>query len=156
MEIKGFRPDEGEIVYLDETISFTRIDESSPTGVWEDDFIEIITPKNANSKIISFLKGAQRVADYIWDDTFSESLEDFINEKAKEVYFWLIFHYIINMLKKDDIMNIFKSLASSQGFYGRVVSYLESLPENEKERNLRALEEQNFKDEVDLILYMES
>lgn len=60
------------------------------------------------------------------------------------------------MLKKDDIMNIFKSLASSQGFYGRVVYYLESLPENEKERNLRALEEQNFKDEVDLILYMES
>lgn len=60
------------------------------------------------------------------------------------------------MLKKDDIMNIFKSLASSQGFYGRVVSFLESLPENEKERNLRALEEQNFKDEVDLILYMES
>jgi hypothetical protein len=60
------------------------------------------------------------------------------------------------MLKKDDIMNIFKSLSSSQGFYGRVVSYLESLPENEKERNLRALEEQNFKDEVDLILYMES
>lgn len=86
MEIKGFRPDEGEIIYLDETISFTRIKESSPTGVWEDDFIEIIPPKNANSKIISFTKGAERVADYIWDDTFSESLEDFINEKAKEIY----------------------------------------------------------------------
>lgn len=60
------------------------------------------------------------------------------------------------MLKKDDIMKTFKSLANSQGFYGRVVSFLESLPENEKERNLRALEEQNFEDEVDLILYMES
>lgn len=86
MNIKGFRPDEDEIVYLDETISFTRIEESSPTGVWEDDFIEIITPKNANSKIIQFTKGAERVADYIWDDTFPQSLEDFINEKAKEVY----------------------------------------------------------------------
>jgi hypothetical protein len=87
LDIKGFRPDEDEIVYLDETTSFTRIEESSPTGVWEDDFIEIIPPKNANSKIISFTKGAERVADYIWDDTFSESLEDFINEKAKEIYF---------------------------------------------------------------------
>jgi hypothetical protein len=86
LEIKGFRPDEGEVIYLDETISFTRIEESSPTGIWEDDFIEIIPPKNATSKIISFTKGAQRVADYIWDDTFPQSLEDFINEKVKEVY----------------------------------------------------------------------
>ena len=42
MDIKGFRSDEDEVIYLDETISFTRIEESSPTGVWEDDFIEII------------------------------------------------------------------------------------------------------------------
>lgn len=86
MNIKGFRTDEDEVIYLDETISFTRIEESSPTGIWEDDFIEIITPKNANSKIISFTEDAQRVANYIWDDTFNESLEDFINEKVKEVY----------------------------------------------------------------------
>lgn len=86
MEIKGFRSDDGEVIYLDETISFTRIEESSPTGIWEDDFIEIIPPKNSTSKIISFTKGAQRVADYIWDDTFPESLEDFINEKVKEIY----------------------------------------------------------------------
>lgn len=86
MDIKGFRSDEDEVIYLDETISFTRIEESSSTGVWEDDFIEIITPKNANSKIISFTEEAQRVASYIWDDTFHQSLEDFINEKAKEVY----------------------------------------------------------------------
>lgn len=86
MNIKGFRTDKDEVIYLDETISFTRIEESSPTGIWEDDFIEIITPKNANSKIISFTEDAQRVANYIWDDTFNESLEDFINEKVKEVY----------------------------------------------------------------------
>lgn len=86
MNIKGFRIDKDEVIYLDETISFTRIEESSPTGIWEDDFIEIITPKNANSKIISFTEDAQRVANYIWDDTFNESLEDFINEKVKEVY----------------------------------------------------------------------
>lgn len=86
MNIKGFQPDGDEVVYLDNTESYTRIEESSPTGVWEDDFIEIIEPKNATSKIISFTKDAQRIACYIWDDTFPESLEDFINEKVKEIY----------------------------------------------------------------------
>jgi len=86
MEIKGFRADGDEVLYKDETISFTRIEESSPTGIWEDDFIEIITPKNSESKVISFTKGAQRSDLYIWDDTFPQSLEEFINEKVKEIY----------------------------------------------------------------------
>jgi len=86
MNIKGFNSDGEDVVYLDNTESYTRIEKSSPTGVWEDDFIEIIEPKNATSKIISFTKGAQRIACYIWDDTFPESLEDFINEKVKEIY----------------------------------------------------------------------
>ena len=86
MEIKGFRSDEGEVEYLDNAESYTRIEDSSPTGIWEDDFIEIIEPKNATSKIITFTKGAQRVADYIWDSTFPESLEDFINEIVPTIY----------------------------------------------------------------------
>lgn len=86
MNIKGFKPDGDEVIYRDETISFTRIEESSPTGIWEDDFIEIIQPKNSNSKIISFTQGSQRASSYIWDSTFPQSLEDFINEKVKEVY----------------------------------------------------------------------
>ena len=86
MDIKGFKPDGDEVAYLDNTESYTRIEESSHTGVWEDDFIEIIEPKNSTSKIISFTKDAQRTACYIWDDTFPESLEDFINEKVKEIY----------------------------------------------------------------------
>lgn len=86
MNIKGFKPDGDEVIYRDGTTSFTRIEESSPTGIWEDDFIEIIQPKNSNSKIISFTQGSQRVASYIWDSTFPQSLEDFINEKVKEVY----------------------------------------------------------------------
>lgn len=86
MNIKGFKPDGDEVIYRDGTTSFTRIEESSPTGIWEDDFIEIIQPKNSNSKIISFTEGSQRVSSYIWDNTFPQSLEDFINEKVKEVY----------------------------------------------------------------------
>ncbi len=85
-EIKGFKFDGDDVVYLDNTKSYTRIEESSPTGVWEDDFIEIIEPKNSTSKIISFTKGAQRVATYIWDDTFGTPIENYINELVPQIY----------------------------------------------------------------------
>ena len=86
MDIKGFKPDGDEVIYRDGTTSFTRIEESSPTGIWEDDFIEIIQPKNSNSKIISFTEGSQRVASYIWDNSFKKSLEDYINEIVQTIY----------------------------------------------------------------------
>ena len=86
MNIKGFKPDGDEVIYRDGTTSFTRIEESSPTGIWEDDFIEIIPPKNSNSKIISFTQGSQRVASYIWDDSFEKPLEEYINEIVQTIY----------------------------------------------------------------------
>ena len=67
-----------------------------------------------------------------------------------------MFHYIINMMKKNEIMKTFKSLAQSQGLYGRIVDELESMSESNRNMYLEGLEKQNFKDAVDLVLFMES
>lgn len=53
-------------------------------------------------------------------------------------------------MKSDEILNIIKSLAQNQGFYGRL---LEQIQDNEEA--LEYLEQQNFKDSVDLILFLE-
>ena len=60
------------------------------------------------------------------------------------------------MMKKDVIMKTFKSLAQSQGFYGRIVDELESMSESNRNMYLEGLEKQNFKDTVDLVMFMES
>lgn len=67
-----------------------------------------------------------------------------------------MFHYIINMMKKNEIMKTFKSLAQSQGLYGRIVDELESMSESNRNMYLEGLEKQNFKDAVDLVMFMES
>ncbi len=59
-------------------------------------------------------------------------------------------------MKKDVIMKTFKSLAQSQGFYGRIVDELESMSESNRNMYLEGLEKQNFKDTVDLVMFMES
>lgn len=51
-------------------------------------------------------------------------------------------------MKRDEILEVLRSLAMGQGFYGRL---LNSLDEN----SLAYLEAQNFKDEVDLVLFLE-
>lgn len=51
---------------------------------------------------------------------------------------------------RDEILKIIKSLAQSQGFYGRL---LEQIQNNEED--LDYLEQQSFKDAVDLILFLE-
>lgn len=51
-------------------------------------------------------------------------------------------------MKRDKILETFKSLAKSQGFYGRLL-------DNITEEELDYLEEQKFKDAVDLILFIE-
>lgn len=58
-------------------------------------------------------------------------------------------------MKREQILNVFKSLAMSQGFYGRL---LRDIRENEEwgEDFLTALEERNFGSELDLILAIES
>lgn len=58
-------------------------------------------------------------------------------------------------MNKEQILGLFRSLACSQGFYGRL---LRDINENEEWGNefLKHLEEQNFRTELDLILYIES
>lgn len=57
-------------------------------------------------------------------------------------------------MKKEEILEMVKSLASSQGFYTRLYQYLSEGSE-ESEDYLNMLEEKNFKDTVDLVLYFE-
>lgn len=54
-------------------------------------------------------------------------------------------------MNKEEILNSVKSLAKSQGFYGRLY---EQLYDNDEA--LEFLEKQNFKDIVDMILFLET
>lgn len=53
-------------------------------------------------------------------------------------------------MNKEQILNTIKSLARSQGFYGRLLEDI-----NEDETILDELVEQNFADSLDLVLYLE-
>ena len=58
-------------------------------------------------------------------------------------------------MKREEILEVFRSLSQSQGFYGRLLDDLYSVSEDVKEAFLSHLEAQNFKDPLDLILYIE-
>lgn len=54
------------------------------------------------------------------------------------------------MISGDDILNTVRTLAQSQGSYGRLLEQLEN-----DEEALEYLEQQGFEDPVDLILFLE-
>lgn len=54
-------------------------------------------------------------------------------------------------MNKQEIMDAIKSLAQSQGFYGRLYETLKENPEA-----LEFLEKQNFKDSLDMIMFLEA
>lgn len=58
-------------------------------------------------------------------------------------------------MDREQILDVFRELACSQGFYGRL---LRDIYEDEEWGNayLNHLEEQNFSTELDLILFIES
>jgi hypothetical protein len=58
-------------------------------------------------------------------------------------------------MKREEILNTFRQLAQGQGFYGRLLNSLEEANEESRESFLKELEGQNFKDPVDLVLYIE-
>ena len=58
-------------------------------------------------------------------------------------------------MEREEIMEKIKSLASSQGLYGRLYRDLMELDEDEYEQVMLELESQNFKDGVDLIMFIE-
>lgn len=58
-------------------------------------------------------------------------------------------------MKKEEILSTIRSLAASQGFYGKLLSVLSS-DEPDAIAYLKYLEEQNFKDVVDLVMFLET
>jgi len=58
-------------------------------------------------------------------------------------------------MDRNQIMDTFRSLAKSQGSYGRLVRQIESLSESDRDTLMSSLEEKNFADSVDLVMYIE-
>ena len=58
-------------------------------------------------------------------------------------------------MDREQIMQIIRDLAKSQGFYGRLYDCIASLEAEQQDKYLTYLEEQNFKDTLDLVLYFE-
>ena len=58
-------------------------------------------------------------------------------------------------MDRQAIRGTFEMLAQSQGFYGRLLRDIDEMNEEDQERFWSDLESQNFKDAVDLILYIE-
>jgi hypothetical protein len=59
-------------------------------------------------------------------------------------------------MNRYQIENLMKSLAMSQGLYGRMLNEIYSAPEDEQERFWENMEAQNFGDALDVVLFLES
>ena len=57
-------------------------------------------------------------------------------------------------MDRQAIRGTFEMLAQSQGFYGRLVRSIDEMDEEDREKVWSDLESQNFKDAVDLILFI--
>ena len=58
-------------------------------------------------------------------------------------------------MNRQQILDAIRSLSKSQGFYGRLLDYIYSMEEGDQDRYLSHLEQQKFRDSVELILYLE-
>lgn len=59
-------------------------------------------------------------------------------------------------MNRTEIMAAFKSLARSQGMYGRIVHDIESMESSERDKLMSTLESYKFKDVTDLVMFVES
>jgi len=62
-------------------------------------------------------------------------------------------------MKREDILGTINDLSKTQGFYSRLKHNLEEMFENDYEsfdNYLNSLEDKQFKDPVDLVMYLES
>lgn len=57
-------------------------------------------------------------------------------------------------MNRQEILDVVKSLAMSQGYYGRLYDVLTN-GTDEAEYALQEMEEQNFNDAVDMIMWLE-
>ena len=59
-------------------------------------------------------------------------------------------------MNKEQIMETIELLVKSQGYYGRLLNFLNNvLSKEDKELTLKQLESYNFKDAVDLVIHLE-
>ena len=58
-------------------------------------------------------------------------------------------------MNREQILDAFRSLARSQGFYGRLLQQIDSVDEETREAFLSDLESRNFRDVVDLVMWIE-
>ena len=58
-------------------------------------------------------------------------------------------------MNREEMRQVFEDLAMSQGLYGRLLRSIDEMYEEDREKVWSDLESQNFKDAVDLILYIE-
>lgn len=59
-------------------------------------------------------------------------------------------------MKRDAILEVIKSLAMSQGFYGRLLKDIYYADEEVRENFWEHMESLNLKDALDVVLYFES
>lgn len=65
--------------YEDDYVSYTR-------NTTEDDYIEIVNVQNGTQTAIIAYKGCSRYGIWLWDSTFTETLEELIDKVIEEVY----------------------------------------------------------------------
>lgn len=58
-------------------------------------------------------------------------------------------------MKREEIIETIKELASSQGLYGRLYRELMELDKDEYDEVMTELENQNFKRKLDLVMFIE-
>ena len=58
-------------------------------------------------------------------------------------------------MNRNDILDAIKMLAQSQGLYGRILRELYELDEESFDAVMTEFEKQNFKDVVDLVMFIE-
>lgn len=58
-------------------------------------------------------------------------------------------------MNRTEIEQLFRTLAMSQGAYGRLLASIYNLPAEEQEEFWAGLEAQNFSDMIDVIMYIE-
>ena len=58
-------------------------------------------------------------------------------------------------LDRNDIMSLFRSLARSQGFYGRLVRAINDANEEAREKFWQNLESKKFTNEMGVIIFIE-
>ena len=61
----------------------------------------------------------------------------------------------VNIMTAKDVINVIEELSYSQGFYGRLLREIKGLNAEDFREFCRVMEEQNFRDSLDVVLFFE-